>query len=339
MSSQNISKVCVIGAGAIGGYLGVRLANSGAQVSVLARGRTLQAICENGWILEDGDERIVANVHAASDPAELGQQDLIIIAVKTYALADIAPLVQVLCHANTIVIPAINGIPWWFTQGLGNSKLPPQLDSLDPQGVIASAIDANRIIGCVVYPSCYSPAPGVSHHSSGNRLLFGEIDNATNASGSERLEGILALFNAAGLTAEGTSDIRQSVWEKLLGNACFNPVSMLTGSQTDLMIDDSGTYELFVTLMEEVIAVGAALDIAVDVTPQERLAVTRKLGGVKTSMLQDTEAGRPVEIQAIVGAFVELAKRLQVETPIAATIYALAVMRAKTFGLLKQQET
>ncbi|MGH8845041.1 MAG: ketopantoate reductase family protein [Advenella sp.] len=341
MSTQDKTKVCVIGAGAIGGYLGVRLANSGAQVSVLARGQTLQAIQARGWILEEGQERLVAQVRASSDAAALGPQDIIILTVKTHALQDIAAMVPALCHADTIVIPAINGIPWWFTQGLDNSEapaqqLPTQLKALDPSGVIADAIDARRIVGCVVYPSCYSPEPGVSHHSSGNRLVLGEISRHADQANQDRLDRVIALFNTAGLAAEKTSAIRSAVWEKLLGNACFNPVSMLTGSQTDLMIDDPAIYRLFVALMEEVVAVGVALGITVSVTPQQRLAVTRKLGAVKTSMLQDTEAGRPVEIEAILGAFVELATSLQTATPIATTVYALARMRAQTFGLLKQ---
>lgn len=340
MSTQDKTKVCIIGAGAIGGYLGVRLANGGAQVSVLARGQTLQAIQARGWVLEDGPERLVAQVHASADAAALGPQDIIILTVKTHALQDIASMVPALCHADTMIIPAINGIPWWFTQGLDNSEsptgqLPTHLKALDPSGIIAGAIDASRIVGCVVYPSCYSPEPGVSHHSSGNRLVLGEISRHADQSNQDRLDRLVALFNAAGLAAEKTSAIRSAVWEKLLGNACFNPVSMLTGSQTDLMIDDPAIYRLFVALMEEVVAVGAALGIAVSVTPQQRLAVTRKLGAVKTSMLQDTEAGRPVEIEAILGAFVELAASLQMATPIAATIYALAGMRARTFGLLK----
>ena len=339
MSTQNKTKVCIIGAGAIGGYLGVKLANSGAQLSVLARGKTLQAIQNRGWILEDGQERIVAKVKATSSAAELGPQDVVIISVKAHALTDIAAMVPALCHAQTIVIPAINGIPWWFTQGLDRSDLPAQLDALDPQGVIARCVQTQRIIGCVVYPSCYSPEPGVSHHSSGNRLVFGEISRHAQAADPARVDRLVKLFSEAGLAAEKTQDIRTAVWEKLLGNACFNPVSMLTGSSTDLMIDDPGIYRLFVTLMQEVIAAGAALDIRVSVTPQQRLAVTRKLGGVKTSMLQDAEAGRPVEIEAILGSFVELAGRLQVATPMADTIYALARMRARTFGLLKHQET
>ena len=335
MSTQDKTKVCIIGAGAIGGYLGVRLATSGAQVSVLARGHTLQAIQARGWILEEGTERLVAQVRASDDAAALGPQDIIILTVKTHALQDIAGMVPALCHADTIVIPAINGIPWWFTQGLDNSELPTQLRALDPSGVIADAIDPGRIMGCVVYPSCYSPEPGVSHHSSGNRLVLGEISRYADQTNQDRLDRAIALFNAAGLSAEKTSVIRSAVWEKLLGNACFNPVSMLTGSQTDLMIDDPAIYRLFVALMDEVIAVGAALGIAVSVTPQQRLAVTRKLGAVKTSMLQDTEAGRPVEIEAILGAFVELAASLHMATPIAGTIYALARMRAQTFGMLK----
>ncbi len=331
MNSWEKSRICIVGAGAIGGYLGVRLARGGARLSVLARGKTLEAIRSHGWVLEDAGERLVATVRAAASPEALGPQDIIIIAVKAYALQDIAPMVAAMCHDETIVIPAINGIPWWFTEGMGYRDLPRRLTSLDPEGRISAAIDARRVVGCVVYPSCYSPEPGVSHHSSGHRLVFGEIAGPL---GSNRLDQVVACFGAAGLAAEATDRIREAVWEKLLGNACFNPVSMLTGSQTDLMIDDPAIHRLFVALMEEVIAVGAALAIQVNVTPAQRLAVTRKLGGVKTSMLQDAEAGRPVEVEAIVGALVELAGSLKVATPIASTVYALARMRARTLALL-----
>ena len=337
MSDQSEVKVCVIGAGAIGGYLGVRLADSGAKVSVLARGKTLQSIQTRGWILEEGDKRLVAKVNAASDPQALGVQDVVIVAVKAHSLADIAPMVTSLCHEDTMVIPAINGIPWWFSQGMADFGLPSRLDSVDPDGTIEKAIDSKRVIGSVVYPSCYSPEPGVSHHSSGTRLVLGEISVASaDSKQTDRLERVVALFNAAGLAAEPTDEIRRAVWEKLLGNVCFTPVSLLTGSSTDLMIDDPDIYRMFVDLMNEVIAVGSALGLAIGVTPEARLATTRKLGNVKTSMLQDAEAARPVEVQAIVGAFVEVARSLGVETPIASTIYALARMRAQTFGLLKQ---
>ncbi len=337
MSDQSEVKVCVIGAGAIGGYLGVRLAESGAQVSVLARGKTLQSIQTRGWILEEGDKRLVAKVNAASEPQALGVQDVVIIAVKAHALADIAPMVAALCHEDTMVIPAINGIPWWFGQGMAGFGLQSRLDSVDPEGTIEKAIDSKRVVGSVVYPSCYSPEPGISHHSSGSRLVLGEIGaSSADSNQSDRLERVVALFNAAGLAAEPTDEIRRAVWEKLLGNVCFNPVSLLTGSSTDLMIDDPDIYRMFVDLMNEVIAVGAALGLAIGVTPAARLATTRKLGNVKTSMLQDAEAARPVEVQAIVGAFVEVARSLGIETPIASTIYALARMRAQTFGLLKQ---
>ncbi len=337
MSDQSEVKVCVIGAGAIGGYLGVRLADSGAKVSVLARGKTLQSIQTRGWILEEGDKRLVAKVNATSDPQALGVQDVVIVAVKAHSLADIAPLVTSLCHEDTMVIPAINGIPWWFSQGMADFGLPSRLDSVDPDGTIEKAIDSKRVIGSVVYPSCYSPEPGVSHHSSGTRLVLGEIGvSSADSKQTDRLERVVALFNAAGLAAEPTDEIRRAVWEKLLGNVCFNPVSLLTGSSTDLMIDDPDIYRMFVDLMNEVIAVGSALGLAIGVTPEARLATTRKLGNVKTSMLQDAEAARPVEVQAIVGAFVEVARSLGVETPIASTIYALARMRAQTFGLLKQ---
>lgn len=320
--------VCVIGAGAVGGMLGVSLAASGgAAVSVIARGRTLSALQARGWILERDGERIQAPVHAVADPRLLGAQDLVLISVKAPALRAVAPLVAPLLGPATMVVPALNGVPWWFTIGASGCG---RLNSVDPDGAIERAIPAEAVIGAVVYPACSNPEPGVSRHHSGSRLVFGEPSGHP----SDRLTRLVALFHAAGMTAETSSDIRTEVWAKLLGNASFNPVSMLTGSATDLLIDDPAIQALFVTMMTETIAVGRALGLDLAVRPQERIALTRKLGNVKTSMLQDVEAGKPVELDAILGAVLELAVRCGVPAPATETVYALARMRAKTLGLI-----
>lgn len=336
MESARRLRICVIGAGAIGGFFGARLANGHAEVSAIARGRTLAALRDRGWTLESGGSRIVAPVRATDDASTLGTQDAIIVAVKAYALRDVAPLVRPLLGPSTIVLPALNGIPWWFALGGTGMPYSGPLRSADPDGTIASAIPLDSVIGSVVYPACSSPEPGVVRHHSGTRVVLGEIAGPARAKPSPRIESFVTCLRAAGFDAEASSDIRTEVWKKLLGNACFNPVSLLTGSTTDRMIDDPSLHALFVAMMTEVIAVGTALGMDAGVQPPERIAFARKLGGIKTSMLQDAEAGRPVEIEAILGTLVELADALDVSAPTVKTVYALALARARTLGLLKE---
>ncbi|HEU0201216.1 MAG TPA: 2-dehydropantoate 2-reductase [Burkholderiaceae bacterium] len=330
-------KVCVIGAGAIGGFFGARLgarpASGHAMVSAVARGATLEALCTRGWVLESSTgERIVAPVRAVADPKELGPQDIVIITVKAHALADIAPLVAPLLGPSTIVVPAVNGVPWWFTLG-GAMPIAGRLRSVDPHGALEAAIPTACVIGAAIYPACSSPEPGVTKHTSGSKLVFGEI--GPDARPDARLETLIALLRSAGFDAQPSAQIRTEVWKKLVGNACFNPVSLITGSATDRMIDDPAIYELFTTMMNETLAVGRALGIDAELQPADRMALTRKLGKVKTSMLQDAEAGRAVELDAILGAVNELAEKLGVTTPANRIVYGLAQMRAQTFGLLK----
>lgn len=327
-------KVCVVGAGAIGGFFGARLANGHADVSVIARGATLQALQSRGWGLESGGQRIVAPVRAVADPAQLGLQDIVIIAVKAYALGQIATMIRPLLGPSTMVVPALNGVPWWFTLGTAGLAISSRLRSVDPQGLIEAAIPSAMVLGAVVYPACSTPEPGVTRHSSGSRIVFGEVSTPAGTPPSERLQQLVELLKGAGFEAEASSDIRTEVWKKLLGNACFNPVSLITGSATDLLIDDPAIYRLFTTMMAETLAVGRAAGIDAAMQVADRIALTRRLGNVKTSMLQDGEAGRPVEIDAILGAVNEMAAALGVATPANDTMYALAQMRARTFGLL-----
>ena len=334
MAHPTLPKICVIGAGAIGGFFGARLAQGFADVSVVARGATLHALQKNGWVLESGGQRQAAPVRAVADAAQLGVQDLVILAVKAYALADIAPLVQPLLGPDTLVLPALNGVPWWFTQSGSGLPTTGALASTDPTGAISAAIPAQAVLGAVVYPACSSPEPGVARHHSGSKVVFGEPGSAPGAAPTVRLAALVAMLRAAGFDAESSTDIRTEVWKKLLGNACFNPVSLLTGSATDLLIDDPGIHKLFVAMMRETLAVGAALGLHPGTQPEERIALTRKLGNIKTSMLQDAEAGRAVEIEAILGAVAELGGKLDVATPTLDVVLALARMRARTFGLL-----
>lgn len=334
MSKTNRPKVCVIGAGAIGGFFGARLAGGHADVSVVARGATLAALQQHGWILQSAGHRTVAPVRAVDNPAALGPQDVVIIAVKAPALAQVAPMVRPLLKPSTLVVPALNGVPWWFTLGMSGLTAPSCLRSVDPQGLIAGAIPTEAVLGAVVYPACASPEPGMTQHHSGSRVVFGEVSQPADRPASERLRAWVALLMSAGFDAEASTDIRQEVWKKLLGNACFNPVSLLTGSPTDDLIDDPGIYRLFSSMMTETLAVGRALGLELAIPVAERIALTRKLGHVKTSMLQDAEASRPVEIHAILGAVTELADALGVAAPACETVYALARMRARCAGLL-----
>jgi 2-dehydropantoate 2-reductase len=325
-----LPRVCVVGAGAIGVYLAAHLADGHAQVNALARGATLDAIRRRGLVLESGGRRREMRVDASDQASDFGRQDIVIIAVKSPSLAGAVPLVGPLIGPETLILPVLNGIPWWFPLGSGSEGTSGALRSLDPHGVIAGAIPAPNTIGSVVYPSCSSPEPGVSRHASGSRLVFGEIRGGT----SDRVTRLVALLQGAGLGAEQSSDIRAEVWQKLLGNACFNPVSLLTGAPTDRLIDDPGIHALFHAMMTETLAVGAAIGIHLSIKPSERMALTRKLGSVKTSMLQDVEAGRAVELEGILGALIETARVCGVRIPSCEVVYALARMRAGMLGLL-----
>lgn len=335
MSKTNRIRVCVIGAGAIGGFFGARLADGHADVSVVARGTTLAALQERGWVLQSAGQRICARVRAVANPEALGPQDVVIIAVKAPALAQVAAMVRPLLGPSTLVVPALNGVPWWFTLGQTGLAVQSRLRSVDPQGLIEAAIPTEAVLGTVVYPACATPEPGMTQHNSGSRVVFGEASRPAGAPPSERLASWVELLKGAGFDAEASTDIRQEVWKKLLGNACFNPVSLLTGSATDALIDDPGIHRLFSTMMTETLAVGRAVGIDIAMPVAERIALTRKLGHVKTSMLQDAEAGRPVEIHAILGAVTEMAEALGVAAPACDTVYALARMRARCAGLLQ----
>lgn len=330
---SGLPRVCVVGAGAIGGFFGAKLAQGHADVSVLARGRTLEALRRDGWVLESGNSRVASAVRASDDPHELGLQDIVFIAVKAYALADVAARIAPLLGPDTIVVPAVNGVPWWFTMGDNGLPVKRRLQSLDADGAIEAAIPFERLVGAVVYPACSSPAPGVARHHSGSRLVFGEPGR--HAAPTVRVAQLVSFLRSAGFDAETTTDIRSELWKKLLGNACFNPVSVLAGCSTDQLIDDAGIYRLFEKMMAETLAVGQALGLALDIRVPDRIAVTRKLGCVKTSMLQDAEAGRPLEVDAILGAVNELAAALSQPTPANDIVYALTRMRAQVFGLLK----
>ncbi len=299
-------RICIFGAGAIGGTLAVRLALAGHEVSVVARGAQLAAIRERGLTLLSGDKNDTVRPVVSDNPADLGTQDHVILCVKGYGLPQAMQSIAPLLGAATTVVPAVNGIPWWFFHQWGGALAGTQLEACDPDGAIARAVPPERIVGCVVFQAATNVEPGVVRHSSGSRMVFGEPSHARSA----RAEALAKAFADAGFDSACSDNIRLEIWLKLFGNVSFNPASVLAGVSTDRMIDQPGVHAMFAQMMTETAAIGRAVGIDAAVSPVNRIAMTRKLGAIKTSMLQDAEAGRPLEIEAIIGATVEVGRKL-----------------------------
>lgn len=321
-------KACIVGAGAVGGFIGARLAASGIATAALARGATLAALREHGWRLHEEGRLVQAPVAAAQHAAELGEQDLVVIAVKGPALGDVARAIAPLLGRDTIVLPAMNGVPWWFAEGA--SPLPGgPLASVDPGGRVAESIAYERVLGCVVHASTSTLAPGVVQHRMGNGLIVGEPDGGTSA----RAETVVAILKEAGFNATLSNRIRYDIWYKLWGNMTTNPVTAITGATADRLLDDPLASAFCIAAMREAGAIGARIGCAIDETPEDRHGVTRKLGAFKTSMLQDVEAGRPIELDAIVGAVREIGQRVGVATPNIDALFGLTRLFARSRGL------
>ena len=323
-------KICVVGAGAIGGFLGTRLALEGStQVSALARGTTLVALRDHGWRLQEGVDLVQAPVAvAADDPRELGPQDLLVIAVKSPALPALAPTLGPLFTKDTMVLPAMNGVPWWFSAGI-EALGPRSLESVDPAGTIAAAIPVSRVVGCVVHAAVSTAAPGVAVHRMGRGLIIGEPAGAE----STRLAQLAALFSRAGFEVHTSTRIRYDIWYKLWGNMTMNPVSALTGATLDRVLDDDLVRGFCSAAMREAAAVGARIGCDVHESPEDRHAITRRLGAAKTSMLQDVEALRPLELDALVGAAREIGRRVGIETPGIDALFGLTRLFGRVRGL------
>jgi 2-dehydropantoate 2-reductase len=323
-------KVCIVGAGAVGGLIGTRVAASGgAEVSALARGETAQALRKNGWQLKQGGKPIAGPAAAvSSDPRELGPQDMVVVAVKATAMTSVANSVSALLGPETIVLPAMNGVPWWFTRGVSAAGDKP-LESVDPGGTLARAIPQKHVIGCVVHLAAATEAPGVVLHRNGMGLIIGEPDGSL----SPRLKTVHELLTRAGFDVTSTPRIRHEVWYKLWGNMTMNPVSAITGATGDRMLDDKLVRDFCSAAMLEAASIGARLGCAIDQTPEARHAVTRELGAFKTSMLQDAERGRPIELDALVTAVRELGQRTGVATPYIDALLGLTRLFAQSRGL------
>ncbi len=322
-------KVCVVGAGAIGGWMGVRLALAGHTVSVLARGATLAAIQANGLQLVTSGETLRAAVTASASAANLDTPDLLIIAVKAPGLCDAALSVKSLIGANTIVLTAMNGVPWWFFDRADRPLAGTQLASVDASGEIAASIPVGTVIGCVVHAACSVDAPGLIRHKMGQRLIIGEPGGGL----STRLATLHEALANAGFEPESSADIQRDVWFKLWGNMTMNPVSAITGATTDKILDDELTREFCSAVMREAQAIGNKIGISIEQTPEQRHAVTRKLGAMKTSMLQDVEANKGVELDALVASVREIGQRVGIATPFTDAMLGLTRLMARGRGL------
>lgn len=312
-------KLCVFGAGAIGGLIAGRLAQAGQSVSIVARGAHLQAICRGGLTVRSAQGDWNGPVHAAARGEELGVQDAVIVAVKTCGLAAALPALSPLVGPSTVVVPAMNGVPWWFFSGFEGRLAGTRLDNLDPGGRIDAALPRRQILGCVVYPTAYLAAPGVVQHTGRWELHLGEPDGSL----SPRGRTLQTLLSHAGFACSLTTDIRREIWLKLIGNAAFNPVSALTRATLDRMLADPDVHALLQTLMSEAIAVGAALGLDTGEMPRARLERGRPLGQVRFSMLQDLEQGRPLEHESLSGAVSAIGDLLGVPTPAMHAVHGL----------------
>ncbi|CAN5890501.1 2-dehydropantoate 2-reductase [soil metagenome] len=323
-------KICIYGAGAIGGWIGVGLAQAGERINVVARGATLDALQHDGLSLVRGDERLRVPVNAVASPADLGPQDLVVVAVKAPALAGVAAQIAPLIGPDTIVLTAMNGVPWWFLEGgFGGALAGSRLAAVDPDGTIAAAIPASHVIGGVVHASCSLDAPGVVRHHFGNRLIVGEPSGGA----SPRVTELAALLTRAGIECSVSPQIQKDIWFKLWGNMTVNPISALTGATTDKIMSDDLVLGFISAVMLEAKEIGARIGIAITDSPEDRHAVTRKLGAFKTSMLQDVEASRSIELDALVSVVRELGQLTKVPTPFTDALLGLARLKGRELGL------
>jgi 2-dehydropantoate 2-reductase len=320
-------KVAVIGAGAIGGTIGLRLALTGHDVALVARGAHLAAMQDHGATLVDHVNGRTDSVRicATANPEKLGVQDLIVIGLKAHGIAAMLPRLRQCLGPETVVVPAINGFPWWYFAGLSRQTV----RCLDPEETMFGDMPAQHILGCVVHTAAEVRVPGQIHWSGGKRLILGELDGASSA----RLEKVCTALDKAGFAAERSKDIRKAVWTKLLGNLSFNPIAALTGYLMDEICADEGLLAVIRPMIVEGMAVAAYHGVHIDMTPDQRIDLARQLGAAKISMLQDLEAGRTLELQAIMGAVIELADAAGVPIPTIKQVYGLIAARARKLGL------
>jgi len=321
-------KICIYGAGAIGGFVAAMMARAGHEVSVVARGEHLAAIRARGLTLEYQGDRFTLPVAATDDPATLGTQDYVVLSVKAPALPEVARRMTPLLGTETAVITAQNGIPWWFFHDFG-PRPGLRLRAVDPDGALAQAVPPERVIGCVLHIGASVPEPGVIRHASQNRFLIGEPSGRTTA----RTERLIDALSAAGIGAIHHPDIQQQYWIKLLGNMPYAPISLMTGATNDQLGGDPAVRPVMIRMIEEAVAAGRYFGLEPGMTPDERIDLGATLVGFKTSMRQDFERGRPVELDTIVRSVIEMGEIAGVETPTIRTVFALAAQHARLAGV------
>ncbi len=321
-------KICVYGAGAMGGYIGALLARAGVEVSLIARGPHLAAMQANGLKLRIGGEEIATRPFCTDDPAKAGAQDYVIVTLKAHSVPPVVERMLPLLKADTAIVTAMNGVPWWYFYKLAGPHENARLAAVDPGGVQWDRLGPERAIGTVLWQACEVVAPGVVQHVYGDRMPVGEPDGSR----SPRVEALSKALIAAGLKSPVRPRIRDEIWLKLWGNLSFNPVSVLTHATLETLARDGGTRAVIAAMMEEAKAVGEKLGVRFAMSVAERIKTAESVGAHKTSMLQDLEAGRPMEIEALVGVVAELGRLVGVATPTIDTVYALVVRRAREAG-------
>lgn len=320
-------KICVFGAGAIGGYMGAKLALAGAQVSLVARGPHLAAMKDDGLTLLEGEDQTRTNVKVtvSDNPADLGPQDYVIVTLKAHSVPPVVATMQPLIGANTTIVSGVNGVPWWYFHKHGSDLEGTRLQSVDPNNAQWDGFGPDRVLGCVVYPAAEVVEPGVIRHIEGNRFSLGEPDGSK----SERALALSKALAAAGLRAPVRPRIRDEIWVKLWGNLSFNPISALTHATLDVLCTDPGTRQVARNMMLEAQMIGERLGVKFPIDVDRRIDGGAAVGAHRTSMLQDLEMGRPMEIDALVTSVQELGKLTGVDTPTIDTVLALIQLRSK----------
>lgn len=323
-------KLAIVGAGAIGGYLGTRLALAGESVTFIARNRNLEAINANGFrlLLPDGTEQHTRALRAVQNPAEAGEQDAVLLTTKAHQVRELLPGLRALLGPQTTVVTMTNGVPWWYFQRLGGPYDGRTLASVDPDGALAAGFEPERLIGAIVYPAAELVEPGVVRVVEGNRFTLGELDGQR----TPRIEALSKALMAAGFKAPVARDIRSEMWVKLWGNCSFNPISALTHATLEDICRFPPGRELVTRMMAEARAVGQALGVEFKLSLEQRIAGAEAVGAHKTSMLQDVEHGRPLELEALVGSVVELGRITGTPTPTIDAIYWATALLGKTLG-------
>ncbi|MGD9294203.1 MAG: 2-dehydropantoate 2-reductase [Roseobacter sp.] len=322
-------KICIFGAGAIGGYMGVKLAQAGADVSLVARGPHLAAMKEKGLTLIEEGNQTTVQVTASDNPEDLGPQDYVIVTLKAHSVPPVVPKMQPLIGDHTTIVSGVNGVPWWYFHKLDGPLEGTRLESVDPGNAQWDGFGPDRVLGCVVYPAAEVSEPGTINHIEGNRFSLGEPDGSK----SERAMALSKALASAGLKAPVRPRLRDEIWVKLWGNLSFNPISALTHATLEVLCTDAGTRAVARGMMVEAQEIAEKLGVKFPIDVDRRIDGGAAVGAHRTSMLQDLDAGRPMEIDALVGSVQELGRVTETPTPTIDTVLALVKLRARSAGL------